>query len=589
MKAARNLATMLAARGKLVEAESLIVAALRATERDLGPDHAETGTVLYELGSLKSSAGQLAEAEAALRRAAMIREAAGAPAPLAEALDALGAVFQGQWRLGEAEAAHRRAASLVAVARGEGYGRATYLNNLAVAVEAQGRLAEAEELYKSVLEQWARVAGTESDNYAVALNNLARVEHQLERFEETAALLGRATSSIEKRGRTSHPDYCAMLSNLALGELELGRLEPARRLSERAITTCEQRLGPRHIDLVEPLNTLGRIATTQSDVVVATEAFGRALDLVAGTNGPLHPTTAFPLHNLAGVLLAAGDTGSALELLVRASASAERARGGLDVLHATTLEVLALAHFKLNRTGEALASMRHASSLTRARLARALPGRGAGPSSSWADLRKRFAFHAALAVEAAARAPSTEAAELENEGFVFAELARGSSAAHAIAQMATRFAAATGALAELVRERQDKSEQLREVELQLQQINTLGRLGADSPVALSLRLARASATARIAAIDRRLEVEFPEYVELANPEPPGVAEARSLLLKGEALLGFLVREEETLIWFLDAGSLVVRREHVGRPVLAELVARLRRSPRAQSRRQIEAA
>ena len=204
-----------------------------------------------------------------------------------------------------------------------------------------------------------------------------------------------------------------MLSNLALGELELGRLEPARRLSERAITTCEQRLGPRHIDLVEPLNTLGRIAMTQSDVVVATEAFGRALDLVAGTNGPLHPTTALPLHNLAGVLLAAGDTGSALELLVRASASAERARGGLDVLHATTLEVLALAHFKLNRTGEALASMRHASSHTRARLARALPGRGAGPSSSWADLRKRFAFHAALAVEAAARAPSTEAGQLE--------------------------------------------------------------------------------------------------------------------------------------------------------------------------------
>ena len=82
---------------------------------------------------------------------------------------------------------------------------ATRLNNLAVVVEAQGRYAEAEGLYREALEIGAQTIGTSHPDYAIRLGNLAITLAAQENDEEARLLLNQALEIFRNTLTEDHP------------------------------------------------------------------------------------------------------------------------------------------------------------------------------------------------------------------------------------------------------------------------------------------------------------------------------------------------------------------------------------------------
>ena len=101
--------------------------------------------------------------------------------------------------------------------------------------------------------------------------------------------------------------------------------------------------------------------------------------------------------------------------------------------------------------------------------------------------------------------------------------------------MSARSAKGSGALAQLVREREDFV--ARRAAEDNRFLAAVGR--SDAPASEIARKSVASLDSTLDAIDVRLSSEFKEYAELANPKPLSIAAAQALLSGGEALILFL--------------------------------------------------
>ena len=69
---------------------------------------------------------------------------------------------------------------------------------------------------------------------------------------------------------------------------------------------------------------------------------------------------------------------------------------------------------------------------------------------------------------------------------------------------------------------------------------------------------------------------FPTYAELASPRPAPLAETQGLLAADEALLTYLVADNETFLWVLRGEAAQMHRLDIGRDALAAAVKALRR-------------
>ena len=171
---------------------------------------------------------------------------------------------------------------------------------------------------------------------------------------------------------------------------------------------------------------------------------------------------------------------------------------------------------------------------------------------------------------------------LLREAFQTAQWAQSSEAAASLALMAARWANGDSELAVLIRERQDlvAEWQRRDGALTAAVSQAPERRNATTEAEISDRLTVIDT--RIAAIDKRLIVEFPDYAALASPVPLPVANIQADLRSNEALLLFLdtperkPTPEETFIWLVTkTGEPKWFRIDVGFKALTEKVATLR--------------
>jgi hypothetical protein len=128
---------------------------------------------------------------------------------------------------------------------------------------------------------------------------------------------------------------------------------------------------------------------------------------------------------------------------------------------------------------------------------------------------------------------------LQSEMFQTAQWAQASEAAASLAQMAARQAKGQGALAQLVRERQDLvgEWQTRDKMLIAAKSQSPDKRNAAAETALTVRLA--AIDARIGELDRALAKDFPEYAALASPGPLAIGDVQAMLKADEVLLLFL--------------------------------------------------
>ncbi len=526
-----NLALLYEAQGRYADAEPLYRRALSINDRALGPNHPSVGTTLNNLAELYRAQGRYAEAEPLHRRSLTIREKALGPdhSDVGQSLNNLALLYEAQGRYADAEPLYRRALSINDRALGPDHPSVgTTLNNLAHLYDAQGRYAEAEPLYRRSLTIREKALGPDHSDVGQSLNNLAGLYESQNRFTEAEPLYRRSLMIREKALGPDHPDVGQSLSNLAFFYKVRGRYAEAEPLYRRSLTIRENALGTDHPDVGQSLNNLAGLYESQSRYTEAEPLYRRSLTIHEGALGPDHPNVGTTLGNLAYLYRQQGRWGEGLGLARRATQS---------------LAVRFTARGEGGR--EAVLSEQRA--------------------SSW-----QFELHVALLRDA-----HGSEAQAAAEGFEIAQLARASDTAEQVAGMAARHAAGSDALAQLARSRQDAVARMQGIDARL--VYALSRAPGQRDAAAEVRLRDEATEARksLAALDARVEREYPQYRELTDPKPLELAAAQKLLNEDEALVLLLVSGDASYLWALRRGEAGFFKLDIKRGELADAVRKLR--------------
>ena len=510
-----------------------------------GEARLEYATALTWLGFLNKEQGRYVEAEPHYRRALAITESALGPdhPNVAQSLSYLVTLYESQGRYADAEPLAKRALAINEKARGPDHLDVSLgLNNLAALYREQGRYAESELLYLRSLAIAEKALGPDDAQVATRLNNLAALYYAQLRYTDAEPLYQRSLAIRENALGADHPAVAQSLSNLAALYYSQSRYAEAEPLVKRSLAISEKAQGPDHPEVAVKLNNLAEIYRAQGAFAEAEPPSKRALAIREKALGPDHPDTGLSLHNLAGLYFAQRDWKTAASYWSRST----------DVLIRRSLRGTETVGAVL--TGKARSDVE----------------------------RENFRFRAL--VKATHRVAETDAAgrpQLARDMFKTAQWAHGSEAAASLAQMAARQAKGDGALARLVRERQDLASewQTRDKALIAARSGLPGQRNAPGEAAHAARLT--AIDARIADIDRTLAKDFPEYASLANPAPLAITEVQDLLGSDEALLLFLdtpestPAPEESFIWVVTKTEARWVRSELGTKALAERVVALR--------------
>jgi tetratricopeptide (TPR) repeat protein len=558
--------------GRSAEAEPLYRRALSIREKALGPDHPDVGESLNDLGVLYRTQGRFAEAEPLYRRALEIRERAFGPdhPDVASSLNNVATLYQAQGRFAEAEPPFRRSLAIYEKTLGPDHPDVgTSLNNLAFLYQAQGRLAEAEPLYRRALGITEKTLPDHAD-VGTALNNLALLYQTQGRLAEAESLYRRALGIFEKTLAPEHPNIPKVLNNLAKVYRAQGRFAEAESLYRRALETTEKTL-PDHADVGTLLNNLALLYQTQGRMAEAEPLYLRALEIREKALGPDHSDVANSLNNLAVLYRAQGVFTQAFALASRALEIRERAFGPDHPDVGDSLNNLAVLYQRQGKPDDALALARRATKLLSRRFATNSGGSRQGMLAEQRTHSGEFQFHVALLAEVANRGPKSRS-EAAAESFVIAQLARASDTAEQVGKMAARYAAGSDTLAKLARARQDALAKFDQLDARI--VKTAGARGNETSAA-NLRAEQVETMGAIATLDVRLEREYPQYRELINPSPMELAVAQRLLGGDEALVLFLVSDDESYLWAVRRRESGFYRLAVTRNELAAAVQKLR--------------
>ncbi len=566
------------AQGKFAEAEAFARKAVELSEAEFGAHHPSYAVMVYNLAELYRSQGRTGEAEPLHIRALAIREKSLGPEHpnVAQSLNGLALLYHDQGRYAEAEPLQKRAVAINEKALGPDHPSvATGLNNLAELYRYQGRHSEAEPLYKRALVIDEKALGPEHLHIAVSLNNLALLYDSQGRTSEAEPLLKRALAIWEKALGPEHPDVGQSLNNLAELYRAQGRTSEAEPLYKRSRAILEKALGPNHPHVARSLTNLALLYDFQGRTSEAEPLLKRALAIWEKALGPEHPDFAASLNTLAALYERQGGYGEAGPLYKRALSIYEKALGAEHPDIATGLNNLAGTYWAQGHHGMALEHLRRASAIHRSRAARTGGGRGTGGLSEQRRFRYVFLRH----LQATLKNPTGEAAArgaLTGEGFEAGQLANATGTAAALSRMAARFAAGDDALAALVRERQDAVQRWQSLDGALVKAVSRPPGERDKAGEAALRQALSGLDKSIGRIDTHLAMAFPQFSELSAPQPVTLVETQALLAEDEALLTYLVWDEESVVFAVRRDRVVARKIKLGEKELRETVMALRR-------------
>ena len=539
-------------------------------------------------------AGKYAEALAAQRRVldavkALVGEEHQA---YADALVNLGLVLRHLGRYAEAEAAYKAALAIYQKLFSPDDAKPLLtLQRLASVYSRQGRNKEAAELLERVLAAHEKALGPSAPEVGRTLSLLADVYSDTDRLIEAENAYRRSLSIKEATSSPPYLDVAVVLNNVGTLYLDLHRDQDAENMFKRALAIEDQARGAGHPGTLEPIVNLANIARRQGRHDEAMQGYQRALALVQKTGGPNHPTaatilrnmsvnsrqanrlteaeafarqsvaireasfgtnhlfTADALHKLADVYELQRRFDEADTTYRRALAVYEGAYGANDIHVGGIIAWLANLHARAGRAAEALALARRAFAIDAGdEIAKASRPRRLESLSDDDDANRYHRYVGVLAT--AARAGVASPADLGREAIEMAQWQTQTSAASAVQQMAARFAAGSGQLAELIRASQDLAAQRRSLDSAL--AAALGRPEKEQDTRANARLREevAATDARITAAAERLQREFPDVASLTVAKPLPVDEIQKLLGADEALVFWLMGEKSAAETYL---------------------------------------
>lgn len=574
-----NLGMIARERGQFVEAEREYQRAIAMHEKANGPDSPNLGRAFAALAELYSAQGRYADSVQLFKRGLAIDEKVLGPEhpTVGIAFNNLGTLYKQQGRLAEAEPLLRRSIDIQEKALGPDHPSvAVAINNLAEIARAQGRFVEAEQLYKRALRIRESTLGPEHPDVATALNDLAILYKTLERFAEAEALYERALAIYRKTLGPEHPSVANVLNSLA--QLDNSRLDGQKHgkkdleaLYKQALEIREKALGPDHPDVSQSLNNLAVTYAADGRLDEAETLYRRSIAIVEKTVGKDHPDYANRLNNLAFVYSERGQLAEAAKLYEESLAITERLLGADHPDVASRLHNLAAVYFKQGDAKKAADTWRRSTGLLIARVRRGGEGGDNGPdlSAETETEAQRSGYQFWALVKSVYRSSEPTDPAVINEMFEAVQWAKASDAGSSISKMAVRGSAVDGALAALVREKQDLVSEWKARDKQSTASASTAPEARDTATETANRKRLTEIEARIGEIDQRLAKEFPDYAALASPAPVSIADVQRLLRDDEALV--LIYDtmnlddipEETFVWAVTKNNVKWVRSDTG--------------------------
>jgi CHAT domain-containing protein/Tfp pilus assembly protein PilF len=604
------------------EAEALFKRVVAIREKALGPRHPQVAETLNDLGLVYRSQGRYGEAEANYSRALAIREKAlgVGHADTAATLNSLAIVYDFEGKYGEAEELYKRVLAIAEKIFGPDHlNVAVTLNNMAGLSVHQGKYLNAERLYKRALAIREKALGASDAVVGESLGNLANVYVWQGRYRAAELLHKRALAILEKTLGAAHPRVADTLNNLAVGYVSAGNYSQAEGLYQRSLEIREKALGKNHPRTADSLNNLAWLCGLQRKYGEAEEFYKAALAVRESALGPSHPAVAQTLHNLAvldekqhkyieaekldrralainekslggshpmvaesldnlaDIYDLTGNYAEAEELYNRALAIREKTLGGSHPDTAQSLYNLALVYAAAGQTDRALFHFRKASAAVIAHTtAETVNDQEQPKTGGLVEQRSDYFVHHVMGLLDAAREGIELGPALAREALEVAQWANHSSTAAALQQMALRFAAAGGDLANLIREQQDLAAFWRDRDKALVEALSSPENQRNPTLIAALRNQISESENRLVTIAAQLQRRFPEYAALARLKPLKTAEIQQLLRQDEALLFFLTGKTESYVFALTRDGFEWQAIPVKGDAMVEKVAAFRR-------------
>ncbi|MCK6453864.1 MAG: CHAT domain-containing protein, partial [Alphaproteobacteria bacterium] len=172
-------------------------------------------------------------------------------------------------------------------------------------------------------------------------------------------------------------------------------------------------------------------------------------------------------------------------------------------------------------------------------------------------------------------APPERRPELTAEAFEMAQWAHAGGVAGALQRMSARFASGSGTLAALVRERQDALARRQSLDRGLVDALSKPLAERDAAEEEGTRVEIAALDQRLATLDQALARDFPAYLELASTRSLKLSRTKQLLAPDEALLIYLIRDDDAFVWAVRRERTLWRRLKGSRESLDRAVKALR--------------
>ncbi|HKY87247.1 MAG TPA: CHAT domain-containing tetratricopeptide repeat protein [Pseudorhodoplanes sp.] len=378
---------------------------------------------------------------------------------------------------------------------------------MAQSMQKQGKLIEAEVETRRALVDFLRIQGVDGPKTAHTVLILADLLQAQGRYKDAQRLAEAALDIYERAGveKALHADA---LQRIAVGQASQGKWKAAM------ATYDKLKAAVAHDEIAR-----GRYMEVNLDLAVALLRSGQPDAAIPIFTSVVRKRVAEGGDNEYAVAEARGFLGSAL-------AAAGRDEEALTILRAS-LPVLLTASDAAAKEEGAIDDQNRRQMIVDGYFGLLAKIRGS-------DLEKKANIDAT------------------DETFRMADVAHAQSVHSAIAATSARAASGQGALAELIRQTQDTDQQIAALSDMLKATLDIPRDQQDPKALEQLRKDVSQLKTARATLRREIERQFPQYAQLINPKPVGLAEARGKLKGGDALIVTYFSEGRGYVWAVPA-------------------------------------
>ncbi len=474
----------------------------------------------------------------------------------------------------------------------------------------QAKTRQAADLYRHALKQREQALGADNLETGQTVSSLAGALKGLHEFSEAEELYRRAFSIYEQALGSEHPFIATLLNNMGQLYYLEGRLQEAEKVLLRAISIKKLRLGEQHPSLADSYNHLGYLyyllerdnealdyfaqaiqiwtspqflrpryaASAETWVAVIYQRQGqseKALQLLQtvllkleGIYGKQTIATSQVFHEIAKILKSLGKNKEAEQAYIKGLEQVgllgQEDRLGQVLMH-SDLAILyadkedyenALKHARESIKGLGLRVMRHSGL------------RVHSLNSELKSMRRVVINHIDILYDLIEKTrgctPSLFASSLDcpdydellDESFISAQMARATSAARALSQVAQRFSVTQGELGQKVRLRQNLIDSWQEIDglLSAKMLQPSAKRELDSEQKLLQRSHQLKK--QIQQLDQEIKADYPDYQELTQSPPLTIKQVQEQLSDGQAMVVYLIGKQKSYLW-------VVTKEEAG--------------------------